>query len=230
MSKLAKGLNLTGNTIAAKDDAFLYHLISGKSGVFNYGNKLSYQTVSANLIKIKDGMAQLQGRNFIIYPSETVDVKVESGTQGNKRNDIIVLEFTKTSSNESIEIKCIKGTPSTGNATDPKITQQDTLASGTTYQLPLYRVKLNGINVEGVDDLRVFIPSMNDTVKALSYTDGVLTVEIPDSITYKSLSDVSDDTSYDKGTLDEPPIMTLEEPIIKEKGENNGDKNGTDSY
>lgn len=161
---MAKALNIKGNTVSAKDDAFLYHMISGKNGVFNYGNKMDFQTVSANLIRIKDGMAQIQGRNYIIYPSETVDVAVESGTQGNKRNDIIVIEFTKTSSNETMEIKCIKGNPSTGNATDPQIVQQDTLSSGTKYQLPLYRVKLNGINVDGVDDLRYILQNIFDIV------------------------------------------------------------------
>lgn len=161
---MAKALNVKGNTVSAKDDAFLYHMISGKNGVFNYGNKMDFQTVSANLIRIKDGMAQIQGRNYIIYPSETVDVAVESGTQGSKRNDIIVIEFTKTSSDETMEIKCIKGNPSTGNVTDPQIIQQDTLSSGAKYQLPLYRVKLNGINIEGVDDLKSYIPSFDELV------------------------------------------------------------------
>lgn len=165
---MAKALNVKGNTVSAKDDAFLYHMISGKNGVFNYGNKMDFQTVSANLIRIKDGMAQIQGRNYIIYPSETVDVAVESGTQGSKRNDIIVIEFTKTSSDETMEIKCIKGNPSTGNVTDPQIIQQDTLSSGTKYQLPLYRVKLNGINIEGVDDLRVYISSIDTIAKEIS--------------------------------------------------------------
>lgn len=153
----------------------------------------------------------------------------KSGTQNMKRNDLIVAEFSKTSDADVFTFKAIKGTPNASNPVDPQLTQQDTLSSGTVFQLPLFRIRLNGINIESTDDLRTFIPSMNDTVKALSYKDGVLTVEIPDSITYKSLSDVSDDTSYDKGTLDEPPIMTLEEPaIIKEKGEKkNGNENST---
>lgn len=164
MSKLAKGLNITGNTVSSKDDAFFYHMISGKNGIFNYGNKMSFQTISSNLIRIKDGMAQIQGRNYIIYPSETVDVTVESGTQGNKRYDLIVLELSKLSSSEEMTLKCIKGTATTGNPVDPTLIQQDTLSSGTKYQLPLYRVKLNGINIEGVDDLRKYIPSFDELV------------------------------------------------------------------
>lgn len=185
---MAKGINLTDNTVTAKDDAFLYHVMSGKNGIFNYGNKLSYQIVTANLIRLKDGIVQIQGRNYIIYPSETIDINVDNGTQGKKRNDLIVLEFIKNSSTEMMLIKCVKGTPTTGNPIDPTIIQQDTLASGTTYQLPLYRVKLNGINIETVDDLRTYIPSINDTIKAVSYVNGILTVEVPDKITYLSKS------------------------------------------
>lgn len=199
---MSKGLNVTGNTVTAKDDAFIYHVLSGKNGVFNYGNKLSYQTVTANLIRIKDGMAQIQGRNYIIYPSETIDINIDSGTQGNKRYDLIVLEFTKSSSTETMLIKCIKGTPTTGNPIDPILTQQDTLVSGTIYQFPLYRVKLNGINIEGVDDLRTYIPSINDTIKAVGYVNGILTVEIPDNISYLSKS------------LNLNTIATLEEPYM----------------
>ena len=191
---MAKALNVNGNTVSAKDDSFLYHMISGKSGIFNYGNKMDCQIVSANIIRIKDGMAQIQGRNYIVYPSETVDVQIENGTQGNKRYDLIVLEFIKSDSTEEISLKCVKGIPTTGNPTDPELSQQDTLASGTIYQMPLYRVKLNGVNIEGVDDLRVYVPSLNDTVKAVKYENGILTVEIPDTITYKSDSNMENPT------------------------------------
>ena len=175
---MAKGLNLTGNTITAKDDAFLYHLLSGNNGIFKYGNKMECQTISSNVIRIKDGMAQIQGRNYIIYPSETVDVSIESGTQGDKRYDLIVLEFSKEASNESMNIKCIKGTPSTGNPSDPEVVQQDTLASGITFQLPLYRVKLNGINIEGVDDLRTYINNLNNAPQVVDITDEYVEMEI----------------------------------------------------
>lgn len=176
---MAKGINLDGSTVSARDDAFIYHALAGKSGIYNYGNKLSHTVVSANLVRIKDGIALLQGRNYVIYPSETVDVTIDNGTQGTKRNDIIVVEFERTSSKETTTIKVIKGTPvSSGNATDPSLTQQDTLASGTKYQLPLYRVRLDGINVSKVDDLRVYIPSLAKTLQVISETEDYIEVEI----------------------------------------------------
>ena len=78
---------------------------------------------------------------------------------------------------------------------------------------------------------------MNDTVKALSYEGGILTVEIPDNISYKTMNELDDENDKETleepplTTLEEPPIMTLEEPIIREKGRrNNGDKNSTSNY
>lgn len=174
---MAKAINVTGSTVSSRDDSFLYHVMSGMNGLFKYGNQMDCTTVSANLLKIKDGIAQIQGRNFIIYPSETIDINIENGTQGNRRYDLIVLEFSKTSNNESMEIKVVKGTQTTGNPFDPQLVQQDTLSSGTIYQLPLYRIKLDGINIMGVDDLRKYIPSLKASLQVVSETDDYIEVE-----------------------------------------------------
>lgn len=212
MSKLIVKNN---QNIEAKDHAIYFDYLFGKNGVMNKGNRLDMTVQSSNLVKLKDGIVVVQGRPFLIYPNEVVDVTIESGTQGMKRNDLIVAEFKKESSIDSFSFKALKGTPNASNPVDPQLTQQDTLSSGTVFQLPLFRIRLNGINVESTDDLRIFIPSMNDTVKALSYEGGILTVEIPDNISYKTMKELDEN---DKATLEEPPIMTLEEPIIRKKG------------
>ena len=72
----------------------------------------------------------------------------------------------------------IKGTPVASNPVDPTLTQQDTLSSGTTFQLPLYRVKLNGINIEGVDDLRTYINNLNNAPQVVDVTDEYVEFEI----------------------------------------------------
>ena len=234
MSKLIVKNN---QNIEAKDHAIYFDYLFGKNGVMNRGNRLDMTVQSSNLVKLKDGIVVVQGRPFLIYPNEVVDVPIESGTQNMKRNDLIVAEFSKTSDADIFSFKAIKGTPSASNPVDPQLTQQDTLSSGTVFQLPLFRIRLNGINVESTDDLRIFIPSMNDTVKALSYEGGILTVEIPDNISYKTMNELDDENDKETleepplTTLEEPPIMTLDEPIIREKGRrNNGDKNSTSNY
>lgn len=163
--------------IEAKDHALYFNALVGANGVLNTGNKLSITVVSANTVKLKDGIVQIQGRPYIVYPNEVITLTVENGTQNMKRRDLVVAEFTKTSSAETVQFKVIKGTPTSGNATDPTLIQQDTLVSGTTYQFPLFRIRLNGINIDGTDDLRAYIPSLDKSVQVLAETDEYLEVE-----------------------------------------------------
>lgn len=178
--------------IDAKDHAIYFDYLFGQNGVMNKGNKLEMSVESANQVKIKDGIVVVQGRPILIYPNEVIDVTIESGTQGMKRNDLIVAEFKKESSVDSYSFKAIKGTPSASNPVDPSLTQQDTLSSGTIFQLPLYRIRLNGINIESTDDLRTYIPTIYDVIKPIQYENGFLTVEIPDTITYQALDEFTE--------------------------------------
>lgn len=174
---MAKAINIDGSTVAARDDALFYQALTGKNGIFNYGSKISQTVISSNKIRIKDGMIQVQGRNYVIYPSEVIDITIDNGSQGKKRNDIIVAEFEKTSSKEEFSIKVVKGIETVGTAIDPVLVQQDTLSSGTIYQLPLYRIRIDGINISVVDDLRVYIPSLARTLQVISETDDYLEVD-----------------------------------------------------
>ena len=211
MSKLIVKSN---ENIEAKDHAIYFDYMFGQNGVMNKGNKLDLLIQSANQVDLKDGVVVIQGRPVLIYPNEVINVTVESGTQGMKRNDLVIVEFRKEGSTETYALKTIKGTPDASNPVDPTLTQQDTLSSGTVFQLPLYRIRLNGINIESTDDLRVFIPSINDTVKALSFDNGFLTVEIPDEITYASSKEA-------ELSIEQRPVKDNEHTInlLKKEGE-----------
>ena len=87
-------------------------------------------------------------------------------------------EISKQDNQETLSLKVIKGTPVASNPVDPTLTQQDTLSSVTTFQLPLYRVKLNGINIEGVDDLRTYINNLNNAPQVVDVTDEYVEFEI----------------------------------------------------
>ena len=104
-------------------------------------------------------------------------MSIDNGTQNMKRNDIIVAEFTNVDGVQTMTIKAVKGTAG-ANATDPVLTQQDTLDAGTTYQLPLYRIRLNGINIEGTDDLRTYINNLNSAPQVVDVTDEYVEFEI----------------------------------------------------
>lgn len=104
-------------------------------------NKLAATLESANKLTIDTGAAIMPttGRHVRITSPETVTI--QSGTQGQKRNDLVVLRTTTSSDNTTVEtasIVVIKGTPTTGTPTDPSITNGD---------LKLYRLSLDGISV-----------------------------------------------------------------------------------
>lgn len=158
---MGKQLNVENSVISAKDDALFYNAMIQKNGVWQCGNKLDHEIISANQINIKDGMVTAQGRNYVIYPNEVDSLTIENGTANTNRYDLIVYEVSKTSEGEHVGLKVIKGTSST-SPVDPTLIQDDTLISGSKYQMPLYRVRLNGINIEGVDDLREYIVSFGN--------------------------------------------------------------------
>ena len=115
---------------------------------------------------------------FILLQEYVESLTIENGTQNQKRYDLIVYEISKQDNQETLSLKVIKGTPSATNPVDPTLTQQDTLSSGTIFQLPLYRVKLNGINIEGVDDLRTYINNLNNAPQVVDVTDEYVEMEI----------------------------------------------------
>ena len=104
-------------------------------------NKLAATLESANKLTINTGAAIMPttGRHVRITSPETVTI--QSGTQGQKRNDLVVLRTATSSDNTTVEtanIIVIKGTPTTGTPTDPSINNGD---------LKLYRLSLDGISV-----------------------------------------------------------------------------------
>lgn len=173
---MPKAINVDEGEMTARDFALILNAIIGKSGIYNFGNKLSHTVVSSNKIRLKDGIMCIQGRHYIVYPNETIDLTIENGSQGMKRNDFIVLEYSKNEDVETIQFKVIKGTPNETKATDPEITQDDTLSSGSVYQEILYRVRLDGINIEGVDDLRMILPRLNKCLEQTNEGDGYIVV------------------------------------------------------
>lgn len=118
------------------------------------GERLGYELVSNNEIKIKDGVFSTQGRRGVIKKGTAESCIIENGTQAENRNDLIVIEYAKDSSTlvESHTLKVIKGTPGE-TATDPDVVTGDIQAGDVLHQMPLYRVKLEGLNVVAVERL-----------------------------------------------------------------------------
>ena len=111
------------------------------------GNQLKATMSNANTIAVQSGDAVLNGRHM--HLTGTTTATVQSGTQGQKRNDLAVLRYTKntTTGVETCSIVVLKGTPTTGAPTDPAHTTGSILDGVATHDMPLYRIPLDGITV-----------------------------------------------------------------------------------
>ena len=114
--------------------------------VLDVHDKFKITVVSANKVTVGTGELVMQGRH--VSQGTPEDLIVANGSQGQKRNDLIVCRYTKGSQSvESAELVVVRGTPTTGTPTDPALNTTSPLDGGTTYDMPLYRIPLDGITI-----------------------------------------------------------------------------------
>lgn len=129
---------MTGQKHISSDDlAALNTATVGKADcVLKYGDDFKLTMASANSATLGTGVGMVGGRRF--WNQAATSLTIQSGTQGQKRHDLVVARYQKTSAGiESITPVVIKGTPTTGAAADPATTAND---------LKLWRVPLDGVN------------------------------------------------------------------------------------
>lgn len=130
---------MTGTKHISSDDLSALNIATiGESNcVLNYGDNFNMTMTNANSATLGTGVGMVGGKRF--WNHAAASLTIQSGTQGQKRNDLVVARYAKTSGGiESITPVVIKGTPTTGAAADPEVTAND---------LKLWRVPLNGISV-----------------------------------------------------------------------------------
>ena len=152
-----------GPHITEKQSGLANQAIIGEADyVLEGGQNAKAQVLTNNSIRIFDAVYSIQGRRDVIAANDYTDVTIANGSQGMNRNDIIVRRYRKNSSSEieSTEYAVIKGTPSTGAATDPSVTVGDIRTGAVLHEMKLYRVRLEGLNIVSVAQLFTVLPSM----------------------------------------------------------------------
>ena len=149
--------------VTAEQDADLNAGIIGSGNyVLNIGEKMRAEAVSANQVRIFDGVFMAYGRQCILGDGEYEDVTIENGTPGLVRNDMIVVKYKKDeeSGKENATFAVLKG--ETGSvAKDPVPNRQDIRSGAFESEVPMYRVKINGLAIEKIEPL-FSIPMTND--------------------------------------------------------------------
>lgn len=132
------------------------------------GNQLRATMSNANTIAVQSGDAVLNGRH--VHLTGTTTATVQSGTQGQKRNDLVVLRYTKNTPTgvETCSIVVLKGTPTTGTPADPAHNTGSILDGVATHDMPLYRIPINGITVGTLVPLFNVLKPMADVWDSLT--------------------------------------------------------------
>lgn len=128
--------------------------------VFNYGQNLKATMTNANTCTIGTGALVSKGRRSVNLASTVLTV--QSGAQGQKRNDLVVARYAKASGTnvESCTLTVIKGTPvSYGTAADPSVTAND---------MKLWRIPIDGITPGTPVQLFETIPSIDSLRDSVS--------------------------------------------------------------
>lgn len=152
---------MTGTKHISSDDLSALNVATiGKANcVLEYGDNFKLTMASANKATLGTGVGMVGGKRF--WNQAATSLTVQSGTQGQKRNDLVVARYAKTDAGiESITPVVIKGTPSTGTAADPATTSND---------LKLWRIPLNGISVGTpvmLFDLVASLATLRDSVSS----------------------------------------------------------------
>lgn len=141
--------------VTSADDGSLNGAIFG-DGVYitKRGEQLRTEIISNNLVRLFDGDLIIEGRQVRIEPSSYVDLTINNGDAGTKRNDLIVAhyEYDVDTATESVDFIVIEGTAS-ANPVDPEYTEGSILDGDLEADFPLYRVSIDGINIVSVERL-----------------------------------------------------------------------------
>ena len=126
-------------------------------------------TLSNNKVRIADGVLIVGGHFARIPYGEYEDCEIANGETGKKRNDFIVAVFETTGTGGIDEMHCtVKKGVAGATAVDPELKQDDIYNNGKIRELPLYRVKIEGLSIVAVEQMFKLKSDMSTLNKRLS--------------------------------------------------------------
>jgi len=153
--------------ISASNLAAVFHGIIGKSGIIKAFNDLACTKLTDNSVQVDSGVYSLKGFMLHVEAGTAVTLTIDSGTAGQKRNDLVVAELVKNGGGggiDTLQFRVIKGTSTSGTPADPALTQQDVNATGVTRQEALCRVSLDGVTITAVTMMATIIDNLSSIV------------------------------------------------------------------
>lgn len=179
--------------VESKHDALMHAAMLGRGGyILKTRNWTMKPTAKdANNITIPAWDLVVEGRQ--IYIAAPTDVNIQSGSQGQKRRDLIVARYALNSGTgvETVTLEAIKGKPSAATPADPGIETGSIIGGAIVSDLPLCRVNLDDITITSIDTLVNVMQPLEDVWDSL--TQRSTTWRVPyssDSILLTRIGDI----------------------------------------
>ena len=151
--KIITGHKGQGHVTSEHDASWHRALLGEGSYILGTGSSLRADVISANEIRIRDGVLSHQGYFGIVEIGTYDSLAIANGAQGVKRKDLIVCRYTKAGKIENMELVVIQGTPSASNPATPSYNTGSIASGNSPVDFPLYVVNISGISVTGVERL-----------------------------------------------------------------------------
>lgn len=159
---------VTGHTgekhVSAQDDSIRNVMLGefGGRGVFPVFDQFAATAITANEVRVGSGYGCNQGRLFKIDRNSYDSCVIENGSAGYKRVDLIVARYLKNEQTgiESCRLVVIKGTPDENSYIDPEYTVGNILNGALQDDMPMYRVKIDGITIESIERMCTIYESL----------------------------------------------------------------------
>lgn len=226
---------LTANTapeenahLLAEDDAAIFQSMFGEDGVLEIGQRMKATVISNNKVRVADGSVCIGGHIARTVYGDYTDLTIENGESGKNRNDLIIGTFSTTGAGgiDTMQLTVKKGAAGTA-ATDPALTQGNLYTGSKLREVPLWRVKIEGLSITKVEQLFEIVPSIPTLKKELESLNGKITnggkgyVRFPDGtqICYGTLSSTGY-TSVNHNLIFAKPFIDTEYVVILTKGTN----------
>lgn len=137
--------------VTAENDRGIHAGIFGTGRfVLPVGEQFRAEYIGNNTIRMYDGKLMDNGAAAGIPVGEYVDLLIANAGQGMKRNDLIVFQYSQDASTliESGKFVVVRGTETSGTASDPELAQEDLLSGNATFdQMALWRVSVSGATI-----------------------------------------------------------------------------------
>ena len=144
-------------------DARSFNVAMFGSGEFvmEIGEQFDASIINNNTVRVLDGDILMQGGHIRLDTNTCEDLIIKTGTAGKNRIDLIVMTYEKNNSDgtETAYLEVIRGDEAETSPSDPEYTSGDLASGATKNQMPLYRVKIEGVVLASIEPLFTTIPT-----------------------------------------------------------------------